>query len=369
MAEALLLSKLTVGGATYEIKDAQARSDISTIMEKIAGGTHFIGVLASGTITDGQTITNITVKDGAGTKTILAADIIDGDIVLAPRTDDTSLEFIAAGGKWYELGSTGQLKALAFKDEATGTISTIDSIAAADSEVTGTIESNVSVADITGVKATFTGKEATINADYTPAGSVTGTVNGTTTAAVADYTPAGTIAGSISGTATVTLKDYTPEGTCDAPDITVTEAKDAALVGATYSALTETLEFTDAQFLTGATAALDAAPVFTGTAKAPEQNSGSCAATVAATDLTFTGTKRAGYNLTGSCQTVVADGTNELTFTGTPDQATTTYTPEANDVTVGTISHVVTNGTVSFDLTAAAQTITPTSSDKTVTVS
>lgn len=366
-----LLSKLTVGGVQYTIKDAKARADIEEILQKIAGGTHFLGVTTDD-LSDGNTITNLTIKVGATeTKTIPAADIIDGDIVMKEREGKEGLEFIAAGGKWFELGSTGQLKALAFKDSATGKITTIDSIATEDADVTGTIETNVSVAKITGATATFTGKEATIEADYTPAGSVTGTVTGTTQATVGDYTPAGTITGSISGSATVTLKDYTPEGECDKPSITVTEEDDDALVGATYDSANENLSFTTGTFLTGATAALDAAPVFTGTAKAPEQDSGSCEADVSATDLTFAGTKRAGYTLNGSCETVVDGATTGkiLTFTGTPDTATASYTPEANSVVVADITPEVTNGTVSFDLTAAGQAITPVTSEKTITVS
>ena len=117
------VSKLALNGTEYEIKDAQGRlaieanSDaIDSLEQAIAGGTHFIGITTSN-ITDGST-TNPVVIDGN------SVTAVAGDIVIKAAgvgAEEVSLEYIWDGAKWCELGSTGELGALAYKDSATST--------------------------------------------------------------------------------------------------------------------------------------------------------------------------------------------------------------------------------------------------------
>ena len=96
-------------GTSYNIKDAQARADIETIESAISGGMHYIGVTTTA-LTDGASTNPITI----GGQSVTAKS---GDIAIYG-----SLEFIFSDtdSKWHEFGSTGSLKALAFKDSASG---------------------------------------------------------------------------------------------------------------------------------------------------------------------------------------------------------------------------------------------------------
>ena len=155
------ISKITLpSGTTYDIKDAKARELINTL----GSPTSYLGVTTTA-ITDGATTSPITIGDKSITPKA-------GDIVAYG-----SSEFVWSDteSKWREFGSTGSLKALAFKDSASAAYTPA-----------GTIS-----------QPTFTGTKATISANYTPAGTV----------AISKGT----------GTA-----NYTPQGTVSTPTITVT---------------------------------------------------------------------------------------------------------------------------------------------------
>lgn len=145
------ISRITLpSGTTYDIKDAVARQSITGL----TGAMHYGG------------ITTTTLSDGATTATI---SIDNSDVTLTAANAGTVVingekEYVWNGTKWQEFGSTGSLKALAFKDSAT---------------VTGTAAAQK-----------FTGTEGSV--------SVTGaftaqTVPVTTTTGTATYTPAGDI--------------------------------------------------------------------------------------------------------------------------------------------------------------------------------
>ena len=114
------LSKIVKGSDTLWLKDAEARESIEDIYSKISGGLHYLGKstteIEDGDATGPWVIDGVTyVPSGAtGSQKNLAA----GDIAIYGE-----LEFIWSGasGKWQEFGSTGSLKALAFKDSASGT--------------------------------------------------------------------------------------------------------------------------------------------------------------------------------------------------------------------------------------------------------
>jgi len=102
------ISKLTLpSGTTYNIKDAKAREDIASIEAAIAGGVSFIGETTTA-ISDGSTTNPIVINGNNHTA-------ISGNLVVYGKK-----EFVFDGTKWIEFGDLGSLKALAFKDSASG---------------------------------------------------------------------------------------------------------------------------------------------------------------------------------------------------------------------------------------------------------
>ena len=180
------ISKITLpSGTTYNIKDEQARSDLDSLKIGLSGAMHYVGVAKNEITPDlvyeeralGST-PKISIIIDDGTSSGKSIDLNSGDVVIYG-----SMEYIftiisqtssVIRGIFHEFGSTGSLKALAFKDSASAAYTPA-----------GTIS-----------QPTFTGTKATISAKYTPAGTV----------AISKGT----------GTA-----NYTPEGTISAPNITV----------------------------------------------------------------------------------------------------------------------------------------------------
>lgn len=109
------LSKLTVSGVQYDIKDAKAWADIADIKSSITGAMHWLGYTTT-ELTDGAT-TNPIVIAGENV-TAVAGDVT----AIQGGTGEADLEFVFSGSKWQEYGSTGSLKALAFKDSASGDV-------------------------------------------------------------------------------------------------------------------------------------------------------------------------------------------------------------------------------------------------------
>ena len=206
------ISQITLpSGSVYDIKDAWARSQISAI----TGGDALVFKGASSTVlTDGGT-ENPTV----GGNEITAKTV--GDIYFyenkeyiwgpnpAHATDNTKPE-----NMWHELGSTGGLKALAFKDSASTTY-----------QPAGTINT-----------ISFTGSALTMSTSYTPVGNVTVSVTSTASAQYAvsstatgatTYKPAGSVTSpTFTGTAAniAMSTSYTPAGTVSTVAIGVNEA-------------------------------------------------------------------------------------------------------------------------------------------------
>lgn len=111
------LSKLTVGSTTYDLKDAKAWSDIADIKSSITGAMHWLGYTTTA-ITDGATTNPIIIDEESVTA-------VAGDVTAVAGSGSGSAadkEFVFNGTKWQEYGSTGSLKALAFKDSATGDV-------------------------------------------------------------------------------------------------------------------------------------------------------------------------------------------------------------------------------------------------------
>ena len=116
------ISKITLpSGSTYDIKDETARNLIS----ELTSSTSYLGM------------TTTAIKDGATTSPVTI-----GDQSVVPKSGDIvgygNSEFIWSGveNKWREFGSTGSLKALAFKDSASGSFTPSGNVAAPTVTVT-----------------------------------------------------------------------------------------------------------------------------------------------------------------------------------------------------------------------------------------
>lgn len=267
------ISKITLPtGSTYNLKDATARADIESIKSAATGAMHYIGVTTDA-LTDGCTTSPIKVKD----KSVTPAA---GDVVAYGKA-----EFVWDGSAWQYFGDLGSLKALAFKDTASGSFTP-----------SGTVS-----------KPTFTGTKATISSSFTPSGTVT-ISKGTGTA---NYTPEGTISAPTT-TVSLTTSSITPisgVGTlpsCTLPSLSATVADETLTLGWTagsFSAGTLPTKGTAVTVATGVSSATTTAPTFTGTG-----------AELKATFSGTSGTATASYTPAGTV--------SQPTFTGTSGTVT-----------------------------------------------
>ena len=221
------ISKITLpNGTTYDIKDTVARATAG-------GGIQFRGVTTTA-LTDGASTTTYTISGETDNRTAA-----NGDMVVYG-----SKEFIfsTSDNKWHELGDNTSLGDLAYKDNASGTYTSVKSVA-----VTTKTTSNKTATVSPAASGTVT---------YTPAGEIT----------------APTITVNTAGT-TSTIKNPTSQ--------TVAKTVVAAAPGATapanaityYAVNDETLSFYQLGYTTGASITTANVTVKTGdasyTASAP----------------------------------------------------------------------------------------------------
>lgn len=392
------ISKITLpSGTTYNIKDAQARSDIESIQNAISGGVHFIGNTTT-ELTDGATTNPITI----GGESVTANK---GDLVACGNS-----EYLWDGSKWLFFGDFGSLGALAFKDSAsgsytpagtvakptfTGTQATITSTYTPAGSVTISV-GNSSTKNYTPAgtvsKPTFTGTEGNISASYTPAGSVT-ISKGTGTA---NYTPAGTVSkptftgteGNISAsytpTGSVTISkgtgtaNYTPEGSVSTPTITVTPntATVTSITGvgtlpsctlpslsATVSNENLTLGWSAGEFSAGTLPTKDSGKTVVTGIKSATSTQPSFTGTGAELKASFSGTAGTAtgkFTPAGSVSQPSFTGTGaelKASFSGTAGTATGKFTP-AGSVSQPTFTGTGTDLEASFTGTAGSATAT-----------
>ena len=168
------ISKIKLpSGTEYNIKDAEARSQIAAL----TGGDAVVFVGVSTTpLTDGG---NEVPTVGGATKTPAAGQLFFYG----------NQEFIYGNdSKWHALGDLSTLGALAQKDEATGSFTPAGTVSqptftGSSSNVTITATDNTSgnyQPKGTVSKPTFTGASMTSTGAFTPEGSVTVTTNATT---------------------------------------------------------------------------------------------------------------------------------------------------------------------------------------------
>lgn len=232
------ISKLNVNNVEYEIKDAEARA-------AIAGGVHFRGILTenSDPIADGDALKKLIVKDGEGTKEILAADQHDGDMFIynaGTAEKPKNLEFLVANGKYSELGSTGVLGALAFKNDATGSTTVPLSSNIKANAYTPLVDKGTLAVSATTAAIATTATAADFDFESAPGTLLTTTATATISskATAASVTTTNTAA-SITHTATsVTAAGPTVS-------LTYTTGRFTALQDVTYDANSETLSISN----------------------------------------------------------------------------------------------------------------------------
>lgn len=210
------ISKITLpNGTTYDIKDAAARAAIGGV----TGAMHYIGT------------TTTALSDGSA-----ANPIIIGGSSVTPNSGDVAIygssEFVwsETEGKWREFGSTGSLKALAFKDSASASYTPSGSVS----------------------QPNFVGTATTISADFTPEGTVsaptiTVTMN---TSSIKPFGSAGTLP------------------TCKLPSLTASVSDETLTLGWTegsFSAGTLPSAGSAVTVATSVNSATASAPTFTGT--------------------------------------------------------------------------------------------------------
>ncbi len=139
------ISQVAVQGQAYKIKDAELRTDvgalsvqvgtnttniaenavkIAALEEIVKGGVHYRGKSLT-VLTDGSQTNPINIEDKDGQAVEYTAEA--GDIVVYG-----SKEFVFDGAKWNEFGDITGLKALAFKDSASGSYTPAGNVTVAD---------------------------------------------------------------------------------------------------------------------------------------------------------------------------------------------------------------------------------------------
>ena len=129
----------------WYVRDAEAQADIAAIQEILQNGSRYIGkftsaVVGGETVTvlhDGDVVTSITTSNGTyvtGTPTGSEKQLLAGDYCQHEVSGKATTEWMWNGSSIDEFGSTSMLKALAFKDSATGSVTAAGSNA--DSTVT-----------------------------------------------------------------------------------------------------------------------------------------------------------------------------------------------------------------------------------------
>ena len=141
------ISQITLSSGTYDLKDAWAREKLSGL----TGAMHYVGVSTTNPATEGATIDGKTTGWNSG------------DVCIYTPSGKESCEYVYNGSSWQEFGSTGSLKALAFKDSASGTVSL-------SGTATGTLSMNAQTHTHT-VKSS----DVSVSVSYLPEGTISGT--------------------------------------------------------------------------------------------------------------------------------------------------------------------------------------------------
>lgn len=157
-------------GWTAVIKEATTiDTELKSLKSIVSGVMHYIGVTST-TLEDGSTTATITID---GDEVTLTAD--DAGAVVISGTGQNQKEYVWSGATWNEFGSTGALKALAFKDTATGNYDKATAVSVTIPTITPTTNH---------LKATASGGAATITST---AAAITGFGTHSKTSFVTSY--------------------------------------------------------------------------------------------------------------------------------------------------------------------------------------
>ena len=314
------ISKVNIGGITYNIKDAIARLDIESLKSSLTGAMHYIGTTIDPTsikenskevayvktddenattaigLYTGTAPTATTYTYNGVTYNVTYKELKAGNVVICGK-----LEFVYSDTDkaWHEFGSTGSLKALAFKDKASGRYKP---------------KGNVS--------STFSGTAKTVKHTVTNSGSVS---------ASGSFTPEGTVTQGAKTTAAV-VASY-PGTTSKMVKATVHDtptAKTAALVTdrrlKTVKALTNKLVQTSIAGVSGSTTA----------SKASAASVAGMTASVADETLTLTPQSVSFSNITVPvAATAVSVATGEVSSLGTGSYVATGVSSTTGDCVIG----------------------------------
>lgn len=240
-----VLSKVKIGSEIYWLKDADVRALLDTYGDAVKYSVDTTFVEDSENLATSKAIAayisgEIAGLTGAmhfaGIKTeeeyadgALAGNA--GDVIIVGTT-----EYVHDGEKWVEIGDEGiyATKEGVKKDyvQKTFTIANIDMQDNITADELKTALELKALAYKDSASATLTDYATSINgATYTPAGSVAVTLNHTSTAmsAAGTFTPAGTVSGNVTAAGTVSIarddaNGTAVSGTVSAPAITVTPA-------------------------------------------------------------------------------------------------------------------------------------------------
>ena len=135
-------------GSRWYVKDAEAQAAIASILEVLQNGSRYIGKFTSAevggeTVTvlhDGDVVTSITTSTGTyvtGTPGTGEKQLLAGDYCQHEVSGKATTEWMWNGSSIDEFGSTSILKALAFKDSASGSYTPAGTNAASEVSFTG----------------------------------------------------------------------------------------------------------------------------------------------------------------------------------------------------------------------------------------
>lgn len=231
-------------GTSYNLKDAAARADIATLKANQTSGTHYLGVTTTALVDGDSKTTTVAIKNG---ETSVDTVVKQGDFV-----SYNNVTFMWNGTQWDQTGSASAIKALAYKDSASGAYTPAGSV-------------SVSV----------TPTKATIKSAFTPEGTVSGstTAKGTNAASAVTITPSTTSVFQMSSAGSVTAGSAAK---CTLPTLTTSVSGETLTLGwsaGSFTANTPTAvtlpERAEVKNVwNGYTAATAAAQTFTGASSA-----------------------------------------------------------------------------------------------------
>lgn len=243
-----VLSKVKIGSEVYWLKDADVRALLDTYGDAVKYNVDTTFATDSENLATSKAIAAylegaIAGLTGAmhfvGVKDALPEAGTAGDIVIVNTKDDednviNTTEYVYDGTEWIVIGDEGiyATRAGVEADYVKKTI-TIANIDLADNITADELKAALGLKALAykdNATATLTDYATGINgADYTPAGSVAVTLNHTSTAmsAAGTFTPAGTVSGNVTAAGTVSIarddeNGIAVSGTVSAPAITVT---------------------------------------------------------------------------------------------------------------------------------------------------